>query len=107
MEPCALKHPVLIAGSHAEEAYGTDLISERHRHRYEVNNDLKEELFSHGLVQLGQKRHNGKPDGNCRTVESEHPYKAIQFHPELKSRPTNPHPLFKAFIAAALKNQKH
>ena len=97
----------LIAGSHAEEAYGTDLISERHRHRYEVNNDLKEELFSHGLVQAGTLP-NGKLTEIVELPESEHPwYVGVQFHPELKSRPTNPHPLFKAFIAAALKNQKH
>ena len=102
------KYPCkLIAGSHAEEAYGTDLISERHRHRYEVNNDLKEELFSHGLVQAGTLP-NGKLTEIVELPESEHPwYVGVQFHPELKSRPTNPHPLFKAFIAAALKNQKH
>ena len=101
-DPCKL-----IAGSHAEEAYGTDLISERHRHRYEVNNDLKEELFSHGLVQAGTLP-NGKLTEIVELPESEHPwYVGVQFHPELKSRPTNPHPLFKAFIAAALKNQKH
>ena len=102
------KYPCkLIAGGHAEEAYGTDLISERHRHRYEVNNDLKEELFSHGLVQAGTLP-NGKLTEIVELPESEHPwYVGVQFHPELKSRPTNPHPLFKAFIAAALKNQKH
>jgi len=102
------KYPCkLIAGSHAEAAYGMDLISERHRHRYEVNNDLKEELFSHGLVQAGTLP-NGKLTEIVELPESEHPwYVGVQFHPELKSRPTNPHPLFKAFIAAALKNQKH
>lgn len=100
-------HCKLIAGSHAEAAYGMDLISERHRHRYEVNNDLKEELFSHGLVQAGTLP-NGKLTEIVELPESEHPwYVGVQFHPELKSRPTNPHPLFKAFIAATLKNQKH
>ncbi len=101
------KYPCkLIAGSHAEAAYGMDLISERHRHRYEVNNDLKEELFSHGLVQAGTLP-NGKLTEIVELPESEHPwYVGVQFHPELKSRPTNPHPLFKAFIAAALKTQK-
>jgi CTP synthase len=102
------KYPCkLLPNTHAAEAYGTDLISERHRHRYEVNNELKEELFSHGLVQAGTLP-NGKLTEIVELPESEHPwYLGVQFHPELKSRPTNPHPLFKAFIAAALANQKH
>ena len=100
--PCKLKE-----GTHAIAAYGTDLISERHRHRYEVNNELKEELFSHGLVQAGTLP-NGKLTEIVELPESEHPwFVGVQFHPELKSRPTRPHPLFKAFIAAALANQKH
>ena len=100
--PCKLKE-----GTHAIAAYGTDLISERHRHRYEVNNELKEELFSHGLVQAGTLP-NGKLTEIVELPESEHPwFVGVQFHPELKSRPTHPHPLFKAFIAAALANQKH
>ncbi|MCH3950602.1 MAG: CTP synthase [Acidaminococcus sp.] len=100
--PCKLKE-----GTHAFEAYGTDMISERHRHRYEVNNELKEELFSHGLIEAGTLP-NGKLTEIVELPESEHPwFVGVQFHPELKSRPTHPHPLFKAFIAAALANQKH
>lgn len=102
------KYPCkLYPGTQAEKAYGTDLISERHRHRYEVNNELKDELFAHGLV-LGGTLPNGKLVEMVELPESVHPwFVGVQFHPELKSRPTNPHPLFKAFIAAALKNQKH
>jgi CTP synthase len=100
--PCKLKE-----GTHAFEAYGTDMISERHRHRYEVNNELKDELFSHGLIEAGTLP-NGKLTEIVELPESEHPwFVGVQFHPELKSRPTHPHPLFKAFISAALANQKH
>jgi CTP synthase len=95
--PCKLQ-----PDTHSFEAYGTDLISERHRHRYEVNNELKEELFSHGLVQAGTLP-NGKLTEIVELPKDEHPwFVGVQFHPELKSRPTNPHPLFRAFIAAAL-----
>jgi CTP synthase len=100
--PCKLKE-----GTHAYEAYGTDMISERHRHRYEVNNELKDDLFSHGLIEAGTLP-NGKLTEIVELPESEHPwFVGVQFHPELKSRPTHPHPLFKSFIAAALANQKH
>ena len=83
------------------------MISERHRHRYEVNNELRDELFSHGLV-LGGTLPNGKLVEMVELPTDVHPwYLGAQFHPELKSRPTNPHPLFKAFIAAALKYHNH
>ena len=80
--------------------YGTEQISERHRHRYEVNNDYREELKANGCVLSGL-----SPDG--RIVEmielKDHPwFVASQFHPELKSRPNHPHPLFKDFVTAAL-----
>ena len=97
----------LYPGTLAEKAYGTDMISERHRHRYEVNNELRDELFSHGLV-LGGTLPNGKLVEMVELPTDVHPwYLGAQFHPELKSRPTNPHPLFKAFIAAALKYHNH
>lgn len=80
--------------------YGTDSIKERHRHRYEFNNLYKEELQKTGLIISGT-----SPDGRLvETVETEnHPfYVGVQFHPEFKSRPNRPHPLFKGFIKAAL-----
>ena len=94
---------VLDKTSKAYEMYGTDQISERHRHRYEVNNDYREALTSHGMKLSGL-----SPDG--RIVEMieipEHPwFIATQAHPELKSRPNRPHPLFRGFIEAALKYQ--
>ena len=88
-----------------EEAYGEQIIYERHRHRYEVNNELRDELVKHGLV-LGGTLPNGRLVEIIELAKSEHPwFVGVQFHPELKSRPTNPHPLFKAFIAAAMKKK--
>ncbi len=90
---------VLAEGTRAREIYGTDEISERHRHRFEVNNEYREILTSHGLTISGT-----SPDGGLvEMIEiTEHPwFVACQFHPELKSRPTRPHPLFASFIAAA------
>ncbi|MEG0797655.1 MAG: CTP synthase [Acidaminococcaceae bacterium] len=85
------------------KAYGEELIHERHRHRYEVNNDLREELVAHGLV-IGGTLPNGRLVEIVELAPEVHPwFVGVQFHPELKSRPTNPHPLFKGFIAAALK----
>ena len=93
--PCSLSQ-----GSLAAEVYGTNEISERHRHRYEVNNAYREELEKNGLVLSGL-----SPDK--RLVEMvelrDHPYfLGCQFHPEFKSRPHAPHPLFVRFIEAAL-----
>ena len=90
---------VLADGSKAQELYGEKEISERHRHRYEVNNDFRKALTENGMVLSGV-----SPDG--RIVEmvelSDHPfYIATQAHPELKSRPNRPHPLFRGLIAAA------
>jgi CTP synthase len=92
----------LLAGSQAAKAYGTTEVSERHRHRYEVNNAYRDRLSKAGLVFSGT-----SPDG--RLVEfvelpaKAHPFfVGTQAHPELKSRPTRPHPLFAAFIRAAL-----
>ncbi len=93
-------------GTLTERAYGEPLIYERHRHRYEVNNAYRDKLQAAGLCLGGT-----SPDN--RLVEiielptSEHPwFLGCQFHPEFKSRPTNPHPLFRDFIAAALREQK-
>lgn len=90
---------VLADGSKAQELYGEKEISERHRHRYEVNNDFRKALTENGMVLSGV-----SPDG--RIVEmveiSDHPvYIATQAHPEFKSRPNRPHPLFRGLIAAA------
>ncbi|MGH8889540.1 MAG: CTP synthase, partial [Acidothermaceae bacterium] len=92
----------LLEGSIVREAYGEPYVKERHRHRYEVNNDYRARLESAGLVISGT-----SPDG--RLVEfvelprDVHPYfVATQAHPELRSRPARPHPLFKALVGAAL-----
>lgn len=90
---------VLEKGSKVAEIYGTERIEERHRHRYEVNAEYKEQLESAGLVFSGL-----SPDGKLPEIVeiSDHPwYIGVQYHPELKSRPFEPHPLFKSFIEAA------
>jgi CTP synthase len=90
----------LLAGSRAAEIYGASEISERHRHRYEVNNAYRDPLAEAGMTISGT-----SPDGNLvEMIElPDHPwFLATQFHPELKSRPGDPHPLFASFIAAAL-----
>ena len=96
---------ILDKSSRAYEVYGTDTIHERHRHRYEVNNDYRSVLVEHGMKLCGL-----SPDG--RIVEMveipSHPwYIATQAHPELKSRPNRPHPLFKGFVEAAVKAKYH
>ncbi len=96
----------LVSGTLARRVYGVARISERHRHRYEVNNEFRERLAQAGLVLCGL-----APDGSLvEMVElpsSAHPYFiGCQFHPEFKSRPTAPHPLFTAFVGAALEHQK-
>ncbi len=90
----------LARGSRAAEVYGVPEISERHRHRYEVNNQFRDVFVEKGLRLSGL-----SPDGSLvEMIElPDHPYfVACQFHPELKSRPTRPHPLFAGFIAAAV-----
>lgn len=95
-------YPCLIQeNTKMEECYGADLIYERHRHRYEFNNTYREKLEQAGLRISGT-----SPEGRLvETVElSDHPfYVGVQFHPEFKSRPNEPHPLFCGFIGAALK----
>lgn len=84
-------------------AYGEALIYERHRHRYEFNNQFREKLEQGGLVVAGQLP-NGRLVEIVELPKSEHPwFVGCQFHPEFKSRPTHAHPLFRDFIAAALK----
>ena len=93
--PCCIVPGTLMA-----RCYGQELISERHRHRYEFNNDFREALAGAGLVLSGR-----SPDGSIvETVElGDHPfYLGVQFHPEFKSRPNKPHPLFCGFVKAAL-----
>ncbi len=97
--PCRLQK-----SSRAYELYGEEVIYERHRHRYEVNNDYREALTAQGLCLSGT-----SPDGHivemCELTD--HPfYVATQGHPELKSRPNRPHPLFRGLIAAALERSK-
>jgi len=90
---------VLLPGSVAHAVYGTEVVSERHRHRYEVNGAYVPRLEEVGLVFSGT-----SPDGMLPEVVEypSHPFfVAVQFHPELKSRPFAPHPLFASFVAAA------
>lgn len=88
------------------KAYNEELIYERHRHRYEFNNAFREEIVDKGL-KLGGTLPNGRLIEIVELPESVHPwFLGAQFHPEFKSRPTNPHPLFRDFIAAALREQK-
>lgn len=97
--PCAVRK-----GSTVHRAYGADQISERHRHRYEVNNSYRPKLEEGGLALSGL-----SPDGSLvEMIEvSNHPwFVGVQFHPELKSQPLVPHPLFKAFIGAALAHRQ-
>jgi CTP synthase len=94
---------VLVPGSVAAQAYGTTEISERHRHRYEFSNEFRDRLSEAGLVLSGT-----SPDK--RLVEMvelpQHPFfVGCQFHPEFKSRPASPHPLFARFVTAALERQ--
>ena len=96
---------VLDPSTKACQLYGTDHIEERHRHRYEVNNDYRSALTEHGMTLSGL-----SPDG--RIVEmielKQHPFfLATQGHPELKSRPNRPHPLFRGFVEAALEHQSN
>jgi CTP synthase len=97
--PCVLKD-----GTKSANAYQQQEISERHRHRFEFNNDYRTVLSEHGLVFSGT-----SPDNNLvEIVEiAEHPwFVACQFHPEFKSKPMQPHPLFRDFVAAAINNRE-
>jgi len=90
----------LLPGSHAEEAYAKKTIFERHRHRYEFNNEYSTSFEEKGMLFSGK-----NPNKNLVEIIEipEHRwFVATQFHPELKSRPTDPHPLFKNFIKASM-----
>ncbi len=92
--PCAL-----VPGTRAARAYGTAMVHERHRHRFEFNNAYRDQLTKNGLVISGL-----SPDGRLVEIAelADHPFMVgSQFHPEFKSRPNRPHPLFKAFVEAA------
>ncbi|MCJ7513195.1 MAG: CTP synthase [Anaerolineales bacterium] len=94
----------LVPGSVAAAAYGKPQVSERHRHRFELNNTYREILGSHGMVFSGL-----SPDGRLVEIAElkDHPFMVgSQFHPEFLSRPTRPHPLFHAFIRAAAERAK-
>jgi len=96
--PCVLKE-----GSRSHEAYGTPEISERHRHRYELNNEYRPLLEKYGMAVTG-----ASPDGTLVEIVEipAHPwFVAVQFHPELKSRPLDPHPLFVNFVKASVENR--
>lgn len=97
--PCVLKE-----GTNAYRAYGVQLISERHRHRYEFNNKYRDILTQNGLIISGT-----SPDGELVEIIEikDHPwFLGCQFHPEFKSKPIEPHPLFKAFIEASIRERK-
>ena len=94
----------LLPGSRAHAAYGADTISERHRHRWEFNNAYRDVLGEAGLVYSGL-----SPNGRLVEIAElrDHPFMlGSQFHPEFKSRPNRPHPLFAAFMAAAVARQE-
>jgi CTP synthase len=95
---------VLTPGSLAHSAYRVDLIHERHRHRYELNNDYRKRFQDQGLFATGI-----SPDGTIVEImeRRDHPwFLAVQFHPEFKSKPTKAHPLFREFVAAALRQRE-
>ena len=98
------KYPCVLAeGSRAREAYGTAEIWERHRHRYEFNNQFRQELQDAGLRLAGL-----SPDGHLVEIVEEPAntwFVGVQFHPEFKSRPNRPHPLFVGFVQASLDRQ--
>ena len=96
---CALKHDM-----NSYKAYAQEEIWERHRHRYEFNNDYLTRFEEGGMTIAGK-----NPDRNLVEIVEipDHPwYVAVQFHPELKSRPNRPHPLFRDFVGAAIKHQE-
>ncbi|MCP4510650.1 MAG: CTP synthetase, partial [Fuerstiella sp.] len=98
-QPCLLSE-----GSHSLTAYGTSEINERHRHRYEFNPGYREQYVHAGMTPVGT-----SPDGTLvEVVElNDHSwYVAVQYHPEFKSQPNRPHPLFKGFVGAALEKRQ-
>ena len=96
--PCKLRE-----GSLLRRCYGKEQVQERHRHRYEFNNDYREILTQHGMLLCGM----SPDDYIVEAVElPEHPFfVGVQFHPEFKSRPDRPHPIFHGFVKASLENR--
>ena len=95
---------VLAKGSRAAEIYGQEQISERHRHRYEFNDKYRRDMQNAGLTVCGR-----SPDGKLTEaveISSAPFYIGVQFHPEFKSRPNRPHPLFAAFVNECAKNSR-
>src|SRR5262249_13956433 len=91
---------VLVPGSKAHQAYGTTQVQERHRHRYEFNNQFRQQFAANGLQVTGT-----SPNGQLVEIVElrDHPwFLAVQCHPEFKSKPTKAHPLFRSFIQAAV-----
>ena len=91
---------MLKPGSRVADIYGDLRIAERHRHRYEVNTAYRDRLEDHGMIFSGL-----SPDGLLPEIVeyADHPwFLGVQFHPELKSRPFDPHPLFRSFIGATV-----
>ncbi len=89
----------LLAGTNTAAAYGQEVISERHRHRYEFNNEYLDILKKNGMIVAGE-----YPEKDLVEIIEikDHPwFVGVQFHPEFKSRPLRPHPLFREFIRAA------
>lgn len=100
--PCKIKN-----GTLAEKLYGKELIFERHRHRYEFNSEFKKEFEKSGFIISGS-----SPDGKFAEIvelskDIHNFFIAVQFHPEFKTRPNNPHPLFKGFVKAIYEKQKN
>lgn len=94
----------LTKGSIASRLYDEDTIFERHRHRYEVNIAYRDQLADAGMSISGL-----SPDGSLPEIveRADHPFfVAVQFHPELKSKPFEPHPLFKGFVAASMEKSR-
>lgn len=98
--PCKIEN-----NTHARQIYNSELVYERHRHRYEFNNRFREEMVAKGLILSGL----SPSERLVEIVElKDHPwYVGVQFHPEFKSRPNRPHPLFRDFIKASLANKKN
>jgi CTP synthase len=94
----------LQPGTKAYQAYGEPIVFERHRHRYEFNNEYRKRMETHGMVVSGRSADNNLVE----VIEyQDHPwFVASQFHPEFKSRPNRPHPLFRDFVGASLRNQQ-
>ena len=95
----------LTPGTKTYQAYGEPIVFERHRHRYEFNNEFRKRMESHGLIVSGRSADNSLVE----VIElANHPwFVASQFHPEFKSRPTRPHPLFRDFVGACVENVKN